>query len=240
MKEQSWQSSSPAWTCENCPAHHSGVFSDLSGVQLQELEKGRVLDQFKKGQVLFYEGHHPLAAYCLLSGQVKVYKTLSGCKRQVLHLASSGDFLGHESLLRRDAYQVTAEAMVDSHVCTLPRSIILPILEKSPPTLLRLIDRLSDDLAKLENASSSYSLKKSVSARLALLLLDLNQRFGRPNKEGSSLELALSRAEMAGMVGTTTETTIRTLNDFQSKGFLKLGRQRIEIKDSAALQALAE
>jgi CRP-like cAMP-binding protein len=81
-------------------------------------------------------------------------------------------------------------------------------------------------------------LKKSVGGRLAFLLLDLNRRFGRLRKGGSSLELALSRAEMAGMIGTTTETTIRILNDFQSKGILSLGPQRIDFKNLDALQAL--
>jgi CRP/FNR family transcriptional regulator len=226
------------WDCAHCPAHKSGVLSDLTAAQLRELQKGRVIDKFETGQGLFYEGHHPLAAYRILSGQVKIYQTLPGGARRVLHLAGPGDLLGHELLLKRETYQVSAEAMVDSHVCTLARWMILPILEKSPKTLVKILDRVTEDLEKLVKATSSSALKKSVGGRLAFLLLDLNRRFGRLRKGGSSLELALSRAEMAGMIGTTTETTIRILNDFQSKGILSLGPQRIDFKNLDALQAL--
>jgi CRP-like cAMP-binding protein len=236
--DSSPRSPDPSWDCAHCPAHESGVLSDLSAAQLRELQKGRVIDLFARGQGLFYEGHHPLAAYRVLSGQVKIYKTLPDGNRRVLHLAGVGDLLGHEAFLRRKAYQVSAEAMVDSHVCTLPRDVLLPILEKSPRTLVRILDRVTEDLEKLETASS-YAMKQSVSARLALMLLDLSQRFGRPQKGGAGLELVLSRAEMAGMVGTTTETTIRVLNDFQSRGILSLGPHRIDLKNPAALQALA-
>jgi CRP/FNR family transcriptional regulator len=235
--DPSGQGPDPSWDCAHCPAHKSGVLSDLAAAQLRELQKGRVIDKFEKGQGLFYEGHHPLAAYRVLSGQVKIYQALASGNRRVLHLAGPGDLLGHEALLRRQAYQVSAEAMVDSHVCTLPSGMILPILEKSPRTLVRILSRVTEDLEKLVNASSD-AMKRSVSARLALLLLDLNRRFGRARPGGSSLELDLSRAEMAGMVGTTTETTIRVLNDFQSKGILSLGPHRIDLKNLAALQAL--
>jgi len=226
------------WTCGHCPAHQSGVFSDLSAAQLREVEKGRVLDQYKKGQILYYEGHHPLTAYCLLSGQVKVYRVLADGRPQILHLAGVGDLLGHESLLRKDAYEATAEAMEDSYVCTLPLYAVLPILEKNPGTLLRLLAKVTDDLKHLQGSGAVDPGRRPVSVRMARLLLDLNERFGRPVHWGSSIELALSRAEIASMLGTTTETTIRILNRFQAQGILSLGHRSIDLKKISVLQSL--
>jgi len=229
----------PSWTCENCPAHLSGIFADLTVDQAREVEKGRVLDHYQKGQVLYYEGHHPLAAYCLLSGQVKVYRILAGGQRRILRLAGPGDLLGHESLLKKDAYEANAEAMEGCYVCTLPKAAVLPILEKNPGVLLRLLEKVTADLKVLQGAGTSDPGRSPVSVRMARLLLDLNQRFGRPVHGGSSMELALTRAEIASMLGTTTETTIRVLARFQKQGVLSLSHNAIDLKNISALQALA-
>ena len=234
-----WRASSPGWTCGNCPAHQSGIFADLNATQLQEMEKGRILNRYAKGQVLYYEGHHPTAAYCLLSGQVKVYKTLRAGAHRIQRLAGPGDLLGHECLLKKEAFEASAEAMEDSQVCILSKSILLPVLEKSPGILLRLLGKVSEDFERRQSAISSESSQRLAEVRMAALLLELNERFGRPIHGGSSLALALSRAEMGSMIGTTTETTIRVLNQLQAKGIVSLGHHAIEFTNISALQALA-
>lgn len=239
MKNSSWKAPFPSWTCGNCPAHQSGIFSDLKAGQLKELEKGRVLNRYAKGQVLYYEGHHPMAAFCLLSGRIKVYKTLRFGGHRIQRLAGPGDLLGHECLLRKEAYETGAEAMEDSQVCVLPKSVVIPILEKSPSVLLRLLDKVNQDFERRQSAVSSPSMRRSVGARIAALLLDLNQRFGRPVPGGASIALSLSRAEMASMVGTTTETTIRVLSRFQTQRLLTLGNHTIQLKNIPALRRLS-
>jgi CRP/FNR family transcriptional regulator, polysaccharide utilization system transcription regulator len=239
MKNSSWKAPFPSWTCGNCPAHQSGIFSDLKADQLKVLEKGRILNRYAKGQILYYEGHHPMAAFCLLSGQVKVFKTLGAGGHHVQSVAGSGDLLGHECFLRKDAYEASAEAMEDSQVCVLPRGVVLPLLEKSPAVLLRIIDKVTEDFTRRQGAVSSAAQQRPVPVRLAALLLELNERFGRPVHWGSSMELALSRAEIASMVGTTTETTIRILNRFQARGILTLGHHAIDLKNIQALRDMA-
>lgn len=234
-----WRASSPSWTCGNCPAHQSGIFSDLKSSQLKALDKGRVLNRYAKGQILYYEGHHPMAAYCLLSGQIKVYKILPIGGHRIQRLAGPGDLLGHECLLKKEAFEASAEAMEDSQVCILPKCLVLPVLEKSPAILLRLLDKVREDFERRQSAAPSESRTRSVEVRLAVLLLDLNQRFGRPVHWGASIELALSRSEMASMIGTTTETTIRVLNRLQAQGVVSLGHHAIELKNISALQALS-
>jgi CRP/FNR family transcriptional regulator len=234
------KSAFPSWTCENCPAHLSGIFADLTLDQMREVEKGRVLDQYKRGQILYYEGHHPLAAYCLLAGQVKVYRALADGQHRILRLAGPGDLLGHESLLKKDAYEANAEVMKDTYVCTLPRGAVLPILEKNPGTLLRLLEKVTEDLKQLQGAGASDRGRQPVSVRMAHLLLDLNQRLGRPVHWGSSIELPLSRSEMASMLGTTTETAIRVLNRFQAQGILTLGHHTVDLKNIQALRDLVQ
>ncbi|MFQ5693776.1 MAG: helix-turn-helix domain-containing protein, partial [Nitrospinota bacterium] len=74
-----------------------------------------------------------------------------------------------------------------------------------------------------------------VRLRLLKLLASLFDRYGRQH-----LEVPLARAEMAEMVGTTTETVIRTLVQLQREGHLSLNRRKISVADPSDLRSLCK
>lgn len=78
--------------------------------------------------------------------------------------------------------------------------------------------------------------QKSVAQRLADLLLFSKTQFG-VNEEGF-LKLKLSRDDYASLIGTTTETTIRTLSNFKKRGFLHIIGKNIKIINPKHLQLL--
>jgi len=71
--------------------------------------------------------------------------------------------------------------------------------------------------------------QKSVKSRLAETLIYLEDTFGK-NDDGS-LYLQLSREEIAGLIGTATESCIRLLSDFKKLGYIDLvGKKIIVLK----------
>jgi CRP-like cAMP-binding protein len=222
----------------DCPVRRSGIFSVLTDDQVEELEKGRSLNEYREGQVLFYEGHHAMAAFCILTGYVKIYQSHSGKGHQILRLAGPGDFLGHETLLDRQTYEATAEAMGTCGVCVLPKSVLMPVLRDNSAVLLRLLDKINQGLNDVQHALADLR-QLPVAARMAHILLDLKKRFGRQVNGATQIDLPLSRAEIADLIGTTPETAIRVLNRFQTEGMVRLTPGLIVIEQEQALMASA-
>jgi CRP-like cAMP-binding protein len=80
--------------------------------------------------------------------------------------------------------------------------------------------------------------QKTVKERLAETLIYLEENFGK-NTDGS-LRIQLSRDELAGMIGTATESCIRLLSDFNKNGLIELIGKKIVIKDIGKLKRMAD
>ena len=76
----------------------------------------------------------------------------------------------------------------------------------------------------------------SAEERLATTLMELGERFGDELEDGSTLiPLRLTRAELAALVGTTVETTIRTLSRWTREGLVSTGDSGLTLHDAVAL-----
>ena len=80
--------------------------------------------------------------------------------------------------------------------------------------------------------------QKTVKERLAETLIYLEENFGK-NPDGSLL-IQLTREELAGMIGTATESCIRLLSDFNKLGLIELIGKKIVIKDIGKLRRIAD
>ena len=94
-----------------------------------------------------------------------------------------------------------------------------------------MIDHVANELCLARTRLRDFGCK-SGRQRLADLLLWLGEEFGRPCPDGVELEVELSRADLAGMAGLTTETTIRLLSALRTEGMIETGkRKRIVLLD---------
>ena len=80
--------------------------------------------------------------------------------------------------------------------------------------------------------------QKNVKERLAETLIYLEDNFG--TNEDGSLRIQLSREELAGMIGTATESCIRLLSEFNKNGWVDLTGKKITIKNKSQLKKMAE
>lgn len=170
----------------------------------------------------------------MFSGKVKVYKTGTNGKENILKLASAGDVLGYQNFLMESGYSATAEVIEDTTVCFIDRNYFTQLLSKSADLAFKIIHRLGQELADANNRLSDQ-LNKPVRQRMSNLLLTLAKTHGRTGNQGIVLDIRLSRAEMAAMIGATPETVIRLLSDFQDSGYIQLAGKEIAIMDKQGL-----
>lgn len=225
--------------CELCMSRKFSLFADVSEPHLCHLSDSKNLITHKKGQILFYEGTKPLGIFCVSDGVVKVYKTASNGKEQIIHLAKKGDFLGYASLLGEEAYSNSATIVEDANICFVPREAFLKVLSEDTVFHKRVTRALCNDLGVLESKLTDAT-QKSIRERLAFTLLKLSETYGIDGKEGQKIDIVLTREEIAGIVGTATETVIRLLSEFKKDELIEFDGKKIIVLDKKGLARLSD
>ncbi len=234
MKVQ--QKSTP---CELCMSRKFSLFADLSEQHLCHLSDSKNFITHKKGQILFYEGTKPLGIFCINDGIVKVYKTASNGKEQILRLAKKGDFLGYSSLLGEESYSNSATIVEDAKICFVPRESFLKVLAEDTGFHRRVTKALCHDLGVMEEKLTDAT-QKSIRERLAFTLLKLSETYGIDGSAGEKIDIILTREEIAGLVGTATETVIRLLSEFKKDELIDFEGKKIIVLDKKGLARLSD
>jgi len=220
--------------CIACSSRLLGVLCNLEQPALEECNQHKTTNEYKKGQVIFYEGNQAYGLYCIFTGRVKLFKTGVDGKQQIVRIAGPGDLLGYRSLFSDEPYSATAEALENATICCVDRNAFFPVLAKNPELALNIISKLCRELRQAEELATSIA-QRSVRERMAELLLMLKEAYGKPTKKGVLIDLKLSREELAEMIGITQETAIRLLSEFKGDGVIEVRDRDITIVDSKAL-----
>lgn len=225
--------------CELCSSRKYSLFSDLSEAQICAISEHKNLISHRKGQILYNEGTKPLGIFCINAGVVKVYKTASNGKEQIIHLAQKGDFLGYAALLGEENYSNSAMIVDDAKICFVPKEAFLNSLLHNMPFLMRITKSLSHEIGVMEERLTDAT-QKSIRERLAFVLLQLGNSYGVDGGDSQRIDLILSREEIAGIVGTATESVIRLLSEFKKDNLIDLDGKKIIIKDKRGLARLSD
>ena len=225
--------------CDLCGSRKNSLFSVLPESQLCAISEVKNLIPHRRGQILYYEGTKPLGIFCINSGVIKVYKTASNGKEQILYLAKEGDFLGYSALLGEENYSSSAMIIENAKICFIPREAFLGSMMKNAEFFKRITKQLCHELGVMEEKLTDAS-QKSIRERLALLLLQLANTYGVDGGGYQRINLLLTREELAGMVGTATESVIRLLSEFKKDGLIELEGKKILLKDKKGLARLSD
>jgi len=85
-------------SCSECGARHNSVFSSMNSNQLIDLDVHKGCDFYKKGESIFKEGSFARALYFVNKGKIKLSKTGTSGKDQIIRFATEGDVLGYKIL----------------------------------------------------------------------------------------------------------------------------------------------
>ena len=102
---------------------------------------------------------------------------------------------------------------------------------------MEMMKLLSQDLKHAEQ-SITHLAQKPVRERLAEALLFMKETYGYL-PDGKTIDLRITREEIANLVGTATETAIRLLSDLKNEGVISLEVKKIQIADVNLLIKIA-
>jgi len=205
----------------------SPIFKDIDARTLSWVARKSQIRPLQKGEQLFQQQEACRYVYLVVQGLIKVYATSKNGTRMTFLMARPGEPLNLITPLAGRPRPVVAEAMKNSVVAALDRDIFLAVALDNPVIITNII-------ALLGRAMDSSHLRimdmmeKKVDERLSRTLFSLYRKFGTP--------LNFTSIEIAGIVGTTTESVLRAMGRLKKADIIVSSRGRIEVKNPKALE----
>ena len=187
--------------------------------------------KYLKRAIIYMEGNSPNGVHFINKGKVKTYKSNADAKEYVTGLFKEGDFFGYNALLEDTTYADSAMALEDTEVVLIPKEDFFALLFNNRDVATKFIKMLSDSVAENEERLIKLAYN-SVRKRLAEALMTFSARY---KKNGEPFSMAIPREDLASMVGTATETVIRTLTDFKEEHLVDVKSSTITILDPEKL-----
>ncbi len=206
------------------------LFRDLSHDEMEMLDQTTRMTTVEKGRVIYRQDDKAQGLFLLKTGRVRLSRITAGGKKLDLTILEPGTFFGEMPLLGERMRNTFAEAAEDCLLCVMSQYDIEQLVLRNPRVGLRMIAVLSRRLAESEARLEDLAYR-SVPARLASVLLRLGT---------DGVVEGITHEELGDMVGAYRETVTKTLNEFQSAGYVKLGRRRVAILEPTGLAALLE
>ncbi|MDH3215876.1 MAG: Crp/Fnr family transcriptional regulator [Candidatus Krumholzibacteria bacterium] len=216
--------------CTYCETRITSVLKSVDEPQLDVVASAKACNLYKKGQLIFQEGGSPSGLFCIHQGKVKVYKTGEEGRDQIVRFAKPGDVVGYRSLVSGEPYNLSAAALEDCVICCIPSDTFFGMLREDGKFTMDMIQLLSGQLRKAED-QLVHLAQKPVRERLAETLLILKEVYGTEDGDQSALNIKLSRDELAAVVGTATETLVRTIADLKRENLIATEKKKIYILD---------
>jgi CRP-like cAMP-binding protein len=189
------------------------------------------------GERIFSEGQPAESLWAVKDGLVHIIKSNPDGREIVLQVIPPGELFGAVVAVETKPYPASAVAAMDSVVWRLPASLARELCQKYPSLRSAILDQVSGRLREAHDRLRSLALER-VEQRLARMLLALADKIGQRKDRVTVLEV--TRQELADMIGTTVETTIRITSKWQQAGVISSSRHQIGLDDPVSLRRIAE
>ena len=228
--------------CKHCQIRDRALCSTLSSPAASALSEIAHFKQFPAGQVLQQSHQDPSWYAVIVSGVVKLVKTLPDGRQQIVGLQFTADFLGRP-FAASSAFR--AEATTSLLLCCFPKSDFESLLHEYPCLEEALLRRALDQLDSAREWMFTLG-RRTAREKMASLLFLIAERLARSGRERTpeetqiEFDLPFSRTEMADCLGLTHETVSRELRELRERGVIGTrGRRTLVLPQLGALERLA-
>lgn len=186
--------------------------------------------RFARNSEIYGEDEPAEYLYQVISGAVRTYRMLDDGRRQISAFYLPGDVFGVEA---GDLHLSSAEAISDAQILVARRSAVMARAEHEKNLARQLWMLTVRELQRVQQ--HSLALIKSADERVAGFLIEMAGR----NSASTTVELPMSRQDIADYLGLTIETVSRTFTQFVHSGTIALETtRRIQLRNRQALNRL--
>jgi CRP-like cAMP-binding protein len=211
------------------------------GMELEivsDLARHAVRLERARGEGFCAEGAPAESLFLIARGVVKLVRSLDSGRDVIVELVGPGDVLGEAALTDGGVYDASAICVHPSTALAIGRGAAQAFVTSNPEAIRNVLALLHASLQRAHLRVEDLSIF-GVRQRIARFLIRLADWTGRQERGRTIVPLALSRQELAALVGTTTETTIRVMSGLRQQGLVEPARRGVVLTDRAALETVA-
>ena len=206
------------------------LFAGLEDEAATALSAAMGTIKLNKGEVLFHEGDAEDRLYVVITGKIKLGRSGSAGRENLLAILGPGQMFGELSLFDPGPRSSTATAVTACEIRTLEHDELMEWLTGRPEVARGLLGQLAARLRRANDVVADLVFS-DVPGRVAKQLLELAKRFGDKRDDGIHVHHDLTQEELAQLVGASRETVNKALADFASRGWLRLEQRSVVILD---------
>lgn len=233
--------------CGACPAHLLAFCSEAEAEALASLDRAVRQVSLRKGQVVVEEGAVNAGLCTVVSGGLRLYKTLRDGRRLITAFRFPGEAV--IGAVNGQPAPAAVQALAPTVLCQLDYGELTP-LRAAYPELNERLEALAADKSAEDEAHMLTLGRKSPPEKLATFLLEMERRMRMPFitagcdaedcPSEATVRLPMTRQDIADYLGLETETTSRLFSRFKDDGIIALPRPSLVVlRDRKALVALA-
>jgi CRP/FNR family transcriptional regulator, nitrogen oxide reductase regulator len=217
------------------------VFKDATDDDLKLFAEKGILRSIEEGEFFFFQGDPATYFYILVSGRAKLLQTNPAGQQVNLRILKEWQMFGALGAVRENAtYPATAQALESSTALAIESSFLKEMIQTRPYLSQSLMQLMTSYIMEMQERYRELATEK-VERRIALTVLRLAAQVGkRTSSKEMMVELPLSRQDVAEASGTTIFTVSRVLADWERRGFVEAGRERVLIRNPHGLVQISE
>jgi len=213
-----------------------GIWDVLTKRQIEFLKSCSHLQFFKRHEMVYCNGDAPTHLLCLLGGKIKIFKEGIGGRSQITQMIKPIEYFGYRAFFAEELYATSARAVDTSVVYMIPVEVIMELIKKNSDLAIFFIKAMAVDLG-IANTRTVNLTQKHVQGRLAEALLSLVRTYGV--SEDSTLNIYLSREDLASFSNMTASNATRTLSTFANEKIITVDGRKIKILDEYRLMKIS-
>ncbi|WP_095204635.1 Crp/Fnr family transcriptional regulator [Mesorhizobium carmichaelinearum] len=217
--------------CLSCEGRHRGPCGALDPDHLVGLAKTASRHKVEPGVKLVGEAETVDSYSNVLSGVVKLTKTLSDGRQQIVGLQFAPDFLGRP--FKMDS-PINAEAATVVSLCSFPKAAVVRMMKDAPEFERRLFKQALVELDAAREWMVTVG-RKTASEKVASFLLMIARSIDRtvdPAAKSACFDLPLTRGDIADFLALRFETVSRQLTRLRADGIIRIENNRHVTVDS--------
>ena len=211
------------------------IFAGLTDSELDFLVERAVTRRCSPGELIFGEGEPCSGLYVVERGHVRIFKSSSSGREQVLSIDGPGGSIAEVPVFDGGNYPASCASVDQAMLLLIRKQDFHELCLAQPQVALKVLRVVGARLRRLVGIIEELSFT-TVRHRLAALLLRL-ARDGKPTAEGVEILLPANNQELAAQIGTVRELVSRNLSRLQAEGILKIEGRTVLLRDLAALEA---